>query len=92
MIRREYVQAAAPMFVQHKKDGKRIQALVDLTTRNDITIKDDAPIPKQPLMLNALARACYRSKIDLSDAYFQTRVEPDDVAKNSFTKHDTVAL
>ena len=72
------------MFVQDKKDGKRIRALVDLTARNDITVKDDEPIPRQPLILNALARARYRSKIDLSDAYFQTRVDPDDVAKNSF--------
>ena len=33
---------------------------------------------------NSLARARYRSKIDLSDAYFQTRVEPKDVDKNGF--------
>ena len=57
---------------------------MDLTVRNDITIKDDELIPKQPLILNALARARYRSKIDLSDAYFQTRVEPNDIPKNSF--------
>ena len=84
IIRRQHVQGAAPIFVQDKKDGKRIRALVDLTARNDITFKDDEPIPRQPLILNALARVRYRSKIDLSDAYFQTRVEPDDVPKNSF--------
>ena len=31
-----------------------------------------------------MARARYRSKIDLSDTYFQNRVEPEDVSKNSF--------
>jgi len=36
------------------------------------------------MILNSLGRARYPSKIDLSDAYFQTRVEPQDVDKNGF--------
>jgi len=72
------------MFVQYKKDGKRAQPLVDLTARNKITLKDDEPIPNQTTILNNMARARYRRKIDLSDAYFQTRVEPEDVWNNSF--------
>jgi len=72
------------MFVQYKKDGKRARPLVDLTERNKIMLKDDEPIPNQTTILNDMARARYRSKIDLSDAYFQTRVEPEDVWKNSF--------
>jgi len=36
------------------------------------------------IILNDMARARYRSKIDLSDSYLQTRVEPEDVWKNSF--------
>jgi len=72
------------MFVQYKKDGKRARQLVDLTARNRITLKDDELIPNQTTILNDMARARYRSKIDLSDAYFQTRVEPEDVWKNSF--------
>ena len=72
------------MFVQYKKDGKRARPLVDLTAREEITLKDDEPIPNQATILNDMARARYHSKIDLSDAYFQTRVEPEDVWKNSF--------
>jgi len=52
---------------------------VDLTERNKITLKDDEPIPNQTTILNDMARARYHSKIDLSNAYFQTRVEPEDV-------------
>jgi hypothetical protein len=84
IIKRQAVPNAAPMFVQYKKDGKRARPLVDLTARNAITQKDDEPIPNQAAILNDMARARYRSKIDLSDAYFQTRVEPEDVWKNSF--------
>jgi len=58
---------------------------VDLTERNKITVKNDEPIPNQTTILNHMGRARYRSKIDLSDVYFQTRVEPEDVWKNSFT-------
>src|ERR1700712_2614509 len=57
---------------------------VDLTARNEITIKDDETIPNQRMILNSVGRARYRSKIHLSDAYFQTRVEPKDVDKNGF--------
>ena len=61
-----------------------MRPLVDLTAWNEITIKDDETIPNQRMILNSLGRARYRSKIDLSDAYFLTTVEPKDGAKNSF--------
>jgi len=50
----------------------------------EITIKDHETIPNQRMILNSLGRARYRSKIDLSDAYFHTRVEPKDVDQNDF--------
>ena len=62
-----------------------MRPLVDLTARNEITINDDETIPNQRMILNSLGRARYRSKIDLNDAYFQTRIEPKDVDKNGFT-------
>jgi len=61
-----------------------MRPLVDLTARNEITIKDDETIPNRRTILNSLGRARYRSKIDLSEAYFQTRVEPKYVDKNGF--------
>jgi len=68
--------------LKRKKDKIRMRLVVDLTARNQITIKDDETIPNQRMILNSLGRARYRSKIDLSDAYFQTRVEPKDVDKS----------
>ena len=61
-----------------------MRPLVDLTARNEITIKDDETIPNQRMILNSLGRARYRSKIDLNNAYCQNRVEPKDVDKNGF--------
>ena len=84
IIERKAVDGAAPIFAQEKKDKIRMRPLVDLTARNEITIQDDQMIPNQRMILNSLGRARYRSKIHLSDAYFQTRVEPKDVDKNSY--------
>jgi len=70
------------MVVQAKGDG-RIRPLVDLRFSNDNTQADDTQIPEQNTILNAVARGPFRSKIDLSDAYFQIRVLPDDVKYNT---------
>jgi len=53
------VHGAAPIFAQEKKDKIRIGPLVDLTARNEITIKDDETIPNQRMSLNSLGRARY---------------------------------
>ena len=37
--------------------------------------------------MNAVARGRFRSKIDLSNAYFPTRVHPDDVKYNTIQTH-----
>ena len=70
------------MFLEAKPDG-RIRSLVDLCFRNDNAVADHSQIPNQPIILHAVAKGNYRSKIDLSDAYFQTRVHPDDVKYNT---------
>ena len=51
--------------------------------RNDNTQADHTQIPEENTILNAVARGRYRSKIDLSNAYFQTRVHPDNVKYNT---------
>ena len=84
IIERKAVHGAAPIFALEKKDKIRMRLLEDLTARNEITFKVDKTIPNQRMILNSLGRVRYRIKIDLSDAYFQTRVEPKDVDKNDF--------
>jgi len=82
ILQRTSVPGGASMFVEAKGDG-RIHPLVDLRFRNDNTQAYHTQITEQNTILNALARGRFRSKIDLSDPYFQTRVPPDDVKYNT---------
>jgi len=82
ILHRTSVPGGASMFVEAKSDG-RIRPLVDLCFSNDNTQGDHTQIPEPNTILNAVARGQFRSKIDLSDAYFQTRVHPDDVKYNT---------
>ena len=47
IIERKMVYGAASIFTQEKKDKIRMRLLVDLTARNEITIKDDETTPFQ---------------------------------------------
>ena len=69
------------MFLEAKPDG-RIRPLVDLRFRNDNTVADHSEIPNRQIIFHAVSKDKYRSKIDLSDIYFQTRVHPDNVKYN----------
>jgi len=82
ILHRTSVPGGDSMFVEAKSDG-RIRPLVDLRFRNDNTQADHTQIPEQNTVLNAVARGRFRSKIDLSDAYFQTRVHTNDVKYNT---------
>ena len=82
ILQRSPVPGGASMFLEAKPDG-RIRPLVDLRFRNDNTVADHSQIPNQQTILQAVAKGKYRSKIDLSDAYLQTRVHPDDVKYNT---------
>lgn len=66
-----------------KKDGG-LRTVIDCRKRNDNTVKDVTPFPDQEQIRMDVARAPFRSKIDLSDAYEQIRIEPDDVRKTAF--------
>ena len=53
--------------------------------RNENTVKDMTPLPDQDQIRMDVAQAKCRSKIYLSNAYEQVRIEPDDVHKTAFT-------
>jgi hypothetical protein len=47
-------------------------------------VKDVTPLPDQEVIWEDVARAKFRSKIDLSDAYEQVHVHTEDVDKTAF--------
>jgi len=77
------VKQAAPLLCIPKKDGK-LRTVVDVRQRNNNTVKDVTPLPDQEVICEDVARAKYRSKIDLTDAYKQVCVHVEDVEKNTF--------
>jgi len=77
------VTQAAPLLCIPKKDGK-LRTVVDARQRNDNMVKDVTLLPDQEVICEDVARAKYCSKIDLTDAYEQVRVRPEDVEKNAF--------
>jgi hypothetical protein len=77
------VDQAAPMLCIPKKSGK-LRTVVDCRKRNDNTIRDVTPLPDQDGIRTDVARAKFRSKIDLSNAYEQIRIVPEDVQKTAF--------
>ena len=67
-----------------KKDG-RLRTVVDCHKCNLNTVKDLTPFPDQDMIRNDVAQAPYRTKLDMSDAYEQVRVEPNSVKNTAFS-------
>ena len=77
------VPQAAPMLCIPKKTGK-LRTVINCRKCNDNTVKDVTPFPDQDQIRMDVVRAKYHSKIDLSNAYEQVCVEPEDVKKTAF--------
>ena len=77
------------MFCVPKPGKPHIARFVtDFRARNQNTVKDRYPLPHIPTILNRLANTKYHSKVDLTDAYFQIRVNPADEDKTAFKTLD----
>jgi hypothetical protein len=78
------VPHASPLLCIPKKDG-RLRTVVDCCECNLNTVKDLTPFPDQDMIRNDVARAPFRTKLDMSDTYEQVRVEPEDVKNTAFS-------
>jgi hypothetical protein len=58
--------------------------VIDAWQQNENMVKDVTPLPDQDMICEDVARAKFRSKIDLSDAYEQVCIELEDVDKTAF--------
>ena len=77
-------EQAAPMLVVLKKNGN-LCTVINAQKCIVNTVKDVTPFPDQDLIPLDVAHATFHSKIDLSDAYEQVQVEPEDIWKTAFS-------
>ena len=78
------VPQASPLLCIPKKDG-RLRTVINCRERNLNTVKDLTPFPNQDMIRSDVARAPFCSKLDMSDAYEQVCIEPNDVKNTTFS-------
>jgi len=78
------VPQAAPMLCIPKKTGK-LRTVINCRKHNNNMVKDMTPFHDQDQIRMDVARVRYHSKIDLSNAYEQVRMEPEDIKKTAFS-------
>jgi len=72
-------EANNPLYMFHRlKPNGEMRLLADIVLRGCITIKNDSPISNPSMILRTVARAKYRSTIQLSNWYFQSQVAPEE--------------
>ena len=78
------IPQAAPMLYTPKKSGK-LWTVIDSHKGNNNMVKDVTPFLDQDQIRMDVARVKYFSIIDLSNAYKQVQIKPEDVWKTAFT-------
>ena len=73
-----------PMLCIPKKNYT-LCTVFDLQQQNDNIWKDVTPFPKQDTIHHDVAWAWFRSKLDMTEAYEQTRIKPEDVYNTTFS-------
>jgi hypothetical protein len=71
---------AAPVLFVEKKDGTR-RMRIDYRALNEVTIKNNYPLPRIEYLFDQLRGASVFSKIDLRLGYHQLRIRPSDIPK-----------
>jgi hypothetical protein len=74
---------ASPFFFVDKKDGK-LRPVQDYRALNDITIKNAAPLPLIPELVDKLLGAIYFTKLDIHWGYNNIRIKLGDEYKAAF--------
>ena len=75
---------AMPMLCIPKKNST-LHTVFDLHQQNNNTWKDITPFPEQDTICHDVARAQFRSKLDMTEAYEQTCIKPEDMHKTTFS-------
>jgi hypothetical protein len=74
---------AAPVLFVEKKDGTK-RMCIDYRCLNEVTVKNEYPLPRIEDLFDQLRGASVLSKIDLRSGYHQLRIRPSDIPKTTF--------
>ena len=66
------------------KKSCKLRMVFDYWLQNENTGKDVSPFPDQDAIWHDVAHAACRSKLDMSEAYEQICMQPEDVSKMAF--------
>jgi hypothetical protein len=73
----------APVLFVQKKEGSQGMC-VDYRTLNDVTMKNEYPLPCIEALFNQMRGARVFSKIDFRTGYHQVKIRPSDIPKIAF--------
>ena len=76
----------APILFVKKKDGT-LRLCIDYLQLNNMTIKNQYPLPRIDDILDLFHRETIFSKIDLRSCYRQVRIKDEDIFKTTFRTH-----
>lgn len=74
----------APILFVDKKDTDELRMCVDYTMLNKSTIRDSYPIPRIDQLMDLLQGKKVFNKLDLTAAFNQIPMNPDDIEKTAF--------
>ena len=75
--------AAAPVLIR-KRDGT-VRWCIDYRALNELTVKDNFPLPLVDDCLETLSGNMWFSKLDANSAYWQVKIKEEDRKKTAFT-------
>ena len=67
-----------------KKNGT-LRTVFNLQQQNENTWKEVTPFPDQDAIHHDIVRATFRYKLDMTEAYEQMHIRPEDVGKTTFS-------